>query len=73
MYFSGCLVMGVGAMVFVLPHFMSTPFPGSTFVPAAERNLSDQNICRAQVREQLDEFDRSLGRLSPGKFHFHQR
>ncbi|CAG0883537.1 unnamed protein product [Darwinula stevensoni] len=56
----GVIVMGIGSMVFVLPYFMSDPYSG-----ASGQNLTDQNICRLPVGPK-DEFDRGLGRLSPG-------
>ncbi|XP_037957068.1 solute carrier organic anion transporter family member 5A1 isoform X2 [Teleopsis dalmanni] len=54
----GAVIMGIGSLVFMVPHFTGEPNPGITFV-----NETNDNICRsALVREQ----DMGLGRLSSG-------
>lgn len=59
MVFSGSVVMGIGSMVFTVPHFIAEPHLASTLA-----NSSSDNICRGvSVREQ----DMGLGRLSSGK------
>lgn len=54
----GAVIMGVGSLVFMLPHFIAESHISSTIV-----NSSSDNICRTvSVREQ----DMGLGRLSSG-------
>lgn len=50
--------MGIGSLVFMLPHFIAEPHLGST-----NATVGSDNICRTvSVREQ----DMGLGRLSSG-------
>lgn len=59
MFIPGAVIMGVGSLVFMLPHFIAESHIGSTIT-----NSSSDNICRTvSVREQ----DMGLGRLSSGK------
>ncbi|XP_063220390.1 solute carrier organic anion transporter family member 5A1 [Bacillus rossius redtenbacheri] len=52
----GSVIMGIGSLVFVLPHFITEPHHASTIA-----NASAENICRGiSLREQ----DIGLGRLS---------
>ncbi|XP_030557469.1 solute carrier organic anion transporter family member 5A1 [Drosophila novamexicana] len=54
----GAVIMGIGSLVFMVPHFTGEPNPG-----IAIKNKSSDNICRsALVRDQ----DMDLGRLSSG-------
>lgn len=54
----GAAIMGIGSLVFMVPHFTGEPNPGVTIM-----NDSSDNICRsALVRDQ----DMDLGRLSSG-------
>lgn len=54
----GSIVMGIGSIVFTVPHFIAEPHLASTLA-----NSSSDNICRGvSVREQ----DMGLGRLSSG-------
>ncbi|XP_069678544.1 solute carrier organic anion transporter family member 3A1 [Periplaneta americana] len=54
----GSVVMGIGSVVFTVPHFIAEPHLTSTLA-----NSSSDNICRGvSVREQ----DMGLGRLSSG-------
>lgn len=54
----GAVIMGIGSLVFMLPHFIAEPHISSTI-----SNSSSDNICRTvSVREQ----DMGLGRLSSG-------
>ncbi|KDR21550.1 Solute carrier organic anion transporter family member 5A1, partial [Zootermopsis nevadensis] len=54
----GSVVMGIGSMVFTVPHFIAEPHLASTLA-----NSSSDNICRGvSIREQ----DMGLGRLSSG-------
>lgn len=54
--------MGIGSIVFMVPHFIAEPHLASTLA-----NSSTDNICRGvSVREQ----DIVLGRLSSGKHLF---
>ncbi|CAD6997100.1 unnamed protein product [Ceratitis capitata] len=54
----GAAIMGVGSLVFMVPHFTGEPNPGVTIM-----NDTSDNICRsALVRDQ----DMDLGRLSSG-------
>jgi len=56
--FPGSIVMGIGSMVFTVPHFIAEPH-----LPTILANSSSDNICRGvSVREQ----DMGLGRLSSG-------
>jgi organic anion transporter 3A len=57
--FAGSIVMGIGSIVFTVPHFIAEPHLASTLA-----NSSSDNICRGvSVREQ----DMGLGRLSSGR------
>lgn len=52
--------MGIGSLVFMLPHFVAEPHASSSAA-----NATSDNICRVvSVREQ----DMGLGRLSSGEF-----
>lgn len=54
----GSIVMGIGSVVFTVPHFIAEPH-----LPTILANSSSDNICRGvSVREQ----DMGLGRLSSG-------
>ncbi|XP_062129495.1 solute carrier organic anion transporter family member 5A1 isoform X1 [Drosophila sulfurigaster albostrigata] len=54
----GAVIMGIGSLVFMVPHFTGEPNPG-----IAIKNKTSDNICRsALVRDQ----DMDLGRLSSG-------
>lgn len=54
----GAVIMGIGSLVFMLPHFTGEPNPGISLA-----NSSSDNICRGvPVRE----IDIGLGRLSNG-------
>ncbi|KAH8412396.1 hypothetical protein KR009_001801 [Drosophila setifemur] len=54
----GAVIMGIGSLVFMVPHFTGEPNPGIAIL-----NKSSDNICRsALVRDQ----DMDLGRLSSG-------
>ncbi|XP_053960049.1 uncharacterized protein LOC128864424 isoform X1 [Anastrepha ludens] len=54
----GAAIMGIGSLVFMVPHFTGEPNPGVTIM-----NETSDNICRsALVRDQ----DMDLGRLSSG-------
>lgn len=54
----GAVIMGIGSLVFMVPHFTGEPNPG-----IAIKNKSSDNICKsALVRDQ----DMDLGRLSSG-------
>ncbi|XP_067008279.2 solute carrier organic anion transporter family member 3A1 [Anabrus simplex] len=54
----GSVIMGIGSMVFMVPHFIAEPHISSSLT-----NSSSDNICRGvSVREQ----DMGLGRLSSG-------
>ncbi|KAH8285733.1 hypothetical protein KR018_001274 [Drosophila ironensis] len=54
----GAVIMGIGSLVFMVPHFTGEPNPGIAIV-----NKTSDNICRsALVRDQ----DMDLGRLSSG-------
>ncbi|XP_067621628.1 solute carrier organic anion transporter family member 3A1 isoform X2 [Eurosta solidaginis] len=54
----GAAIMGIGSLVFMVPHFTGEPNPGVAIL-----NDSSDNICRsALVRDQ----DMDLGRLSSG-------
>ncbi|XP_023293331.2 solute carrier organic anion transporter family member 4C1 isoform X2 [Lucilia cuprina] len=54
----GAVIMGIGSLVFMVPHFTSEPNPGVSIA-----NETSDNICRsALVRNQ----DMDLGRLSSG-------
>ncbi|CAG0908550.1 unnamed protein product, partial [Cyprideis torosa] len=65
----GLLVMSVGSIIFVIPHFLSDPLaaslPQSPHTSNGTANLSGADICRITVKEHINEFDRGLGRLSP--------
>ncbi|XP_046384206.1 solute carrier organic anion transporter family member 5A1 isoform X2 [Ischnura elegans] len=58
----GSVIMGIGSMVFMVPHFVAEPHSGDD--PALGANATSDNICRivASVREQ----DMGLGRLGSG-------
>ncbi|KAH8282669.1 hypothetical protein KR054_009059 [Drosophila jambulina] len=57
----GAVIMGIGSLVFMVPHFTGEPNPGIAIV-----NKTSDNICRsALVRDQ----DMDLGRLSSGLSH----
>lgn len=54
----GAVIMGIGSLVFMVPHFTSEPNPGVSIA-----NETSDNICRsALIRTQ----DMDLGRLSSG-------
>nr|NP_609293.2 organic anion transporting polypeptide 30B, isoform B [Drosophila melanogaster]NP_723463.1 organic anion transporting polypeptide 30B, isoform A [Drosophila melanogaster]NP_995668.1 organic anion transporting polypeptide 30B, isoform C [Drosophila melanogaster]AAF52781.2 organic anion transporting polypeptide 30B, isoform A [Drosophila melanogaster]AAN10695.1 organic anion transporting polypeptide 30B, isoform B [Drosophila melanogaster]AAS64664.1 organic anion transporting polypeptide 30B, len=54
----GAVIMGIGSLVFMVPHFTGEPNPGIAIV-----NKTSDNICKsALVRDQ----DMDLGRLSSG-------
>ncbi|GLG98073.1 Solute carrier organic anion transporter family member [Gryllus bimaculatus] len=54
----GSVIMGIGSVIFMVPHFIAEPHLSSTMT-----NTSSDNICRGvSVREQ----DMGLGRLSSG-------
>ncbi|XP_025831516.1 solute carrier organic anion transporter family member 5A1-like [Agrilus planipennis] len=54
----GTVIMGIGSIIFMIPHFTSEENFGSTIA-----NITDENMCRVvSVREQ----DIDLGRFSPG-------
>ncbi|XP_046468957.1 solute carrier organic anion transporter family member 3A1 isoform X1 [Neodiprion pinetum] len=54
----GAVIMGIGSMIFMVPHFTAEPNLGT-----ASNNSSSDNICRGvSLREQ----DMGLGRLSTG-------
>lgn len=54
--FLGAVIMGIGSLVFMVPHFTGEANPGITI-----DNKTSDNICRiVSVREQ----DMGLGRLS---------
>lgn len=53
--------MGIGSLVFMVPHFTGEPNPGISLV-----NQSSDNICRGIS---LRELDLGLGRLSNGLSH----
>ncbi|XP_017153695.1 solute carrier organic anion transporter family member 5A1 [Drosophila miranda] len=54
----GAVIMGIGSLVFMVPHFTGEPNPGIAIL-----NKTSDNICRsALVRDQ----DMDLGRLSSG-------
>lgn len=56
----GSIIMGVGSMVFMVPHFSAEPHMGDSLFNSS----SAENICRGvSVREQ----DMGLGPLSSGK------
>lgn len=56
-HFSGSIIMGIGSMIFIVPHFIAEPHSANSL-----SNNSD-NICRGvPVQTQ----DMGLGRLSPG-------
>ncbi|KRG03279.1 solute carrier organic anion transporter family member 5A1 isoform X2 [Drosophila mojavensis] len=57
----GAVIMGIGSLVFMVPHFTGEQNPGIALM-----NKSSDNICRsALVRDQ----DMDLGRLSSGLSH----
>ncbi|XP_071442039.1 solute carrier organic anion transporter family member 3A1 [Hetaerina americana] len=58
----GSVIMGIGSMVFMIPHFVAEPHSGDD--PASGANSTSDNICRivASIREQ----DMGLGRLGSG-------
>ncbi|KAJ1532353.1 hypothetical protein ONE63_000956 [Megalurothrips usitatus] len=54
----GAVIMGIGSLIFMVPHFIAEPHGSSSL-----SNLSNDNICRGvSIREQ----DMGLGRLSTG-------
>lgn len=54
----GAIFMGIGSLVFMVPHFTGEANPGISLV-----NQSSDNICRGVS---LSELDMGLGRLSSG-------
>ena len=55
--------MGIGSLVFMLPHFIA-----ESHISSSIANSSSDNICRTvSVREQ----DMGLGRLSSGKLQYY--
>lgn len=55
---TGAVIMGIGSLVFMVPHFTGEPNPGIMI-----KNLTEDNICRGVS---LREHDMGLGRLSSG-------
>lgn len=54
----GAVIMGIGSIIFMVPHFVAEEHQGITVA-----NSTDENMCRVvSVREH----DIGLGRLSPG-------
>ncbi|XP_052119953.1 solute carrier organic anion transporter family member 5A1 [Frankliniella occidentalis] len=54
----GAVIMGIGSLIFMVPHFIAEPHGSSSL-----SNLSNDNICKGvSIREQ----DMGLGRLSTG-------
>ncbi|CAH0762197.1 unnamed protein product [Bemisia tabaci] len=54
----GALIMGIGSILFILPHFIAEPYSGDLMT-----NTSNENICKVvSVREH----DLGFGRLSSG-------
>lgn len=53
---SGAVIMGIGSLVFMIPHFSGEPNPGVSL-----QNQTSDNICRGIS---LRDMDMGLGRLS---------
>lgn len=56
----GAVIMGIGSLVFMIPHFVADEITGETTA-----NNSDENMCRI-ITVQVHEEDMGLGRISSG-------